>query len=108
MEADQLEVCSDSQLVVKQIEDDYEVKVEKMVCYIMKVRKLLKKFIRVTVRHIPRIENSWANALAKLATALQEDLYRRVPVEHLMEPSIDVNSDEVLPVMIAPSWMDPM
>ena len=29
MEADQLEVCSDSQLVVKQIEDDYEAKVKR-------------------------------------------------------------------------------
>ena len=29
MEADQLEVCSDSQLVVKQIEDSYEAKGEK-------------------------------------------------------------------------------
>ena len=25
-----------------------------------------------------------------------------------MEPLVDVNSDEVLPVMIAPSWMDPI
>ena len=51
------------------------------------------------VRHVPRTENSRANALAKLATTSQEDLDRQVPVEHLMEPLIDVNSDEVLPVM---------
>ena len=42
MEADQLEVCSDSQLVVKQIEDDYEVKGEKMIRYLKKVHELLK------------------------------------------------------------------
>ena len=47
MEVDQLEVCSDSQLVVKQIEDDYEAKNEKMIRYLMKVRELLKKFVRV-------------------------------------------------------------
>ena len=29
MEADQLEICSDSQLVVKQIEDSYEARGEK-------------------------------------------------------------------------------
>ena len=69
MEANQLEVCNDSQLVVKQIEDDYEVKGEKMIRYLKKVRKLLKKFIRVQVRHILRTENSWADALAKLAIA---------------------------------------
>ena len=46
MEADQLEVCSDSQLVVKQIEDYYEAKGEKMILYLKKVHKLLKKFVR--------------------------------------------------------------
>ena len=108
MEVDQLEVCSDSQLAVKQIEDDYEAKSEKMIRYLKKVCLLLKKFVRVKVRHIPRTENSRADALAKLATAPQEDLDKRVPIEHLMEPSVDVNNDEVLPIMTAPSWIDPI
>ena len=95
MEADQLEVCSDSQLMVKQIEDDYEEKGEKLVCYLKKVCELLKKFVRVQVRHIPRTENSRADTLAKLATMPQEDVDKRVSVEHLMKPSIEVNSDEV-------------
>ena len=45
MEVDQLEVCSDSQLVVKQIEDSYEAKAEKMILYLKTVRELLKKFV---------------------------------------------------------------
>ena len=44
--------------------------------------------------------------MAKLATTSQEDLDRRIPVEHLMEPSVNVNNDEVLLVMTASSWMD--
>ena len=47
MEADQLEICSDSQLVVKHIEYSYEAMGEKMVLYLKKVRELLKNFIRV-------------------------------------------------------------
>ena len=58
MEVDQLEVCSDSQLVVKQIEDSYEARGEKMILYLKKVRELLKKFVKVQIRHIPRVENS--------------------------------------------------
>ena len=50
LEVDQLEVHSDSQLVVRQIEDTYEAKSEKMVLYLQKV---------------PRTENSRADALAK-------------------------------------------
>ena len=44
LEVDQLEVHSDSQLVVRQIEDTYEAKSETMVLYLQKVRDLLKKF----------------------------------------------------------------
>ena len=58
MEADQLEVSIDSQLVVKQIEDSYEARWEKMILYLKKVRELLKKFTRVQVKHVPRAENS--------------------------------------------------
>ena len=47
MEADQLEVCSDSQLVVKRIEDSYEARGEKIILYLKKVQELFKKFIRV-------------------------------------------------------------
>ena len=108
MEANQLEVCSDSQLVVKQIEDSYEAKGKKMILYLKKAHELLKTFVRAQVKRVPRTENSRTGPLAKLATASQEDLDKRVPVEHLMEPSIDVNIDEVLPVMTDPSWMDPI
>ena len=61
------------------------------------MRELFKKFIRVQVRHVPRVENSWADALAKLATASREDLDRLVPVEHLPEPSVNVDNEESVP-----------
>ena len=47
LEVDQLEVYSDSQLVVRQIEDTYEAKSERMILYLQKVRNLLKKFVLV-------------------------------------------------------------
>ena len=108
MEADQLEVSSDSQLVVKQIENSYEGKGEKMILYLKKVRELFKKFIRVQVKHVPRAENSPFDALAKLATASEEDLGRLIPVEHLLKPSISIDNGEVAPVMSEQSWMDPI
>ena len=58
LEVDQLEVYSDSQLVVKQIEDKYEAKSGRMILYLRKVRDLLKKFVLVQVKHVPRVENS--------------------------------------------------
>ena len=43
MEVDKLEVCNYSKLVIKQIEDSYEAKGEKMILYLKKVRELLKQ-----------------------------------------------------------------
>ena len=108
MEVDQLEVCSDSHLVVRQIEDTYKAKSEKTILYLKKVWELLKKFILVQVRHIPREENSRANTLAKLATTSQEDLSRLTSVEYLAEPSIDLYGKEVTLIESEPSWMDPI
>ena len=62
----------------------------------------------VQFRHIPRAENSRAKTLAKLATTSQEDLSRLTLVEHLPEPSIDLNGVEVSPVTSKLSWMDPI
>ena len=59
-------------------------------------------------KYVPREEDSQADALAKLATALQKDLDRRIQFEHLSEPSININSEEILLVMTASSWMDPI
>ena len=79
-----------------------------MILYLKKVRELLKKFVRVQIRHIPRAENSRADALAKLATASQEDLNILTPVEHLSEPSVDLNNKEISPIMSETSWIDPI
>ena len=108
LEVDQLEVHGDSQLVVRQIEDTYEAKSEKMVLYLQKVRDLLKKFALVQVKYVPRTENSRSDALAKLATALQEDIGESTPVEYLAEPSIDPYGMVVAPVRSIPNWMDPI
>ena len=108
LEVDRLEICSDSQLVVRQIEDTYEAKSGRMTLYLRKVRDLLKKFVLVQVRHVPRAENSRADALAKLATALQEDLSKSTPVEYLAKPSIDLYDVVVAQVGSELSWMDPI
>ena len=74
-----------------------------MILYLKKVRELLKKFIQVQVRHVLRAENTQADALVKQSTASQEDLHRLIPVEHLPEPSVNVDDKEVSPVMSEPS-----
>ena len=103
LEVDQLEVYSDSQLVVRQIEDTYKAKSGRMILYLRKIRDLLKKFVLVQIKHVPRVENSRADALAKLATASQEDLSISTPVEYLAEPFIDLCDLQVAQIRTDPS-----
>ena len=79
-----------------------------MILYLKRVRDLMKKFVLVQVRHIPRTDNSRADALAKLTTASQEDLSKTTPIEYLAEPSIDLCGVEVAPIGSEPIWMDPI
>ena len=73
MEADQLEICSDSQLVVKQIEDSYEARGEKRIIYLKMVPELLKKITQVQVMHVPRAKNMRADALVLMRP---NDIYK--------------------------------
>ena len=57
---------------------------------------------------MPRAGNSRADALAKLATASQEDLSNSTPVEYLAEPSIDLCDVQVAQIRSEPSWMEPI
>ena len=79
-----------------------------MILYLRKVRDLLKKFVLVQIKHVPRAENSRVDALAKLATASQEDLSSSTPVEYLAKPSIDLCDVQVAQIRSDPSWMDPI
>ena len=74
-----------------------------MILYLKKVCELLKKFVLVHVRYVPRVENSQADALEKLATTSQEDLDRWISFENLPEPSININNEEIFPVMTTSS-----
>ena len=79
-----------------------------MILYLRKVHDLLKKFVLVQVKHVPRVENPRADALAKLATASQEDLTRLTLVEYLAKPSIDLYGKVVAQVGSKPTWMEPI
>lgn len=62
--ASELELRLDSELVVRQINGQYKVKHPSLHPLFEKTRARMKKFGRVTVKHIPRAENKNADALA--------------------------------------------
>ncbi|KAL5579904.1 hypothetical protein UlMin_012346 [Ulmus minor] len=82
-------IYSDSQLIVNQVNSEYQAKGEKMTFYLEKAKELLGKFEIVTITQIPRNENSNADALAHLTMRLEDCLLKIVPLEILDEPSIN-------------------
>ncbi|KAL5576459.1 hypothetical protein UlMin_018158 [Ulmus minor] len=81
-----LTIYSDSQLVVSQA---------------------MNQFDTVTIIQVPRDENTNADALARLATGLEERLLKTVPIEILEAPSID-KKEQVGSIVVRPCWMDPI
>ena len=65
-----LEICSDSQLVVGQIQGEYEDKDGHMARYLSNVRNILDKLNKWVIKRISRIENIQVNALARIAATL--------------------------------------
>ena len=65
---------SDSQLVVGQVNGEFEARDECMQGYLVKVRQVQSRFKSFTLRQIPRGQNCHADSLAMLATSLGSNL----------------------------------
>ncbi len=63
-----IEIFSDSELLVKQLYGIYKVRNENLIPLYKKVRSLLEKFRKYRISHINREENSIADKLAKEAS----------------------------------------
>jgi ribonuclease HI len=62
-----VEVYGDSELVIKQLNGQYECKSEALRSYYEECREILKSFPLVTLQHIPREHNEEANRLGQSA-----------------------------------------
>lgn len=66
MGAKNLEIRSDSQVVVSHVQGSAEAQGEKMIQYLDKVRKYYSNFDRIVVTKVSREENAQADALSKM------------------------------------------
>ena len=59
-----------------------------MVAYLKSAQVLLKSFDKYNIIQVPRADNTYADALARLESTKEADLYGLIPVEHLAQPNI--------------------
>ena len=65
-----LNIRSDSQLVVNQIKGVFEAKDPRMAKYLEKVMSILSQFVKYDISQVPRAENGHVEALASLRSAV--------------------------------------
>ncbi|CAL2237119.1 unnamed protein product [Prunus armeniaca] len=87
MGAKQIQIFSDSQLVVHQVNQDFTAKDVSMIAYLQHTRHLLTTFNVYLIGQVPRSENNHADALARLASAMEQGIGRNIHIEFLDQPS---------------------
>ncbi|XP_070005269.1 uncharacterized protein [Nicotiana sylvestris] len=71
MNIQELLVIGDLDLLVHQVHGEWATKNTKILPYLYHVRKLVKKFTKIEFKHVPRIQNEFADALATLSSMIQ-------------------------------------
>ena len=105
--ADKLLVQSDSQLVIEQVNKEFESRDPRMAKYVSWVKQRLGSFLVWKLEHVPMDYNDKADALATVAASLPITKTICLPIYYqpffLIAPSQVSQVDEILP-----SWMDPI
>uniref|UniRef100_A0A2N9I8K3 Uncharacterized protein n=1 Tax=Fagus sylvatica TaxID=28930 RepID=A0A2N9I8K3_FAGSY len=101
--ANRLKIRSDSQLIVGQVNGEYEAREDRMIKYLKLVRNAIKWFDEVRLVQIPHEQNTEADALAKLASS-DEATDQYIEVQH----SPSHLEEELSPINVSNSWMTPI
>ncbi|KAI3696981.1 hypothetical protein L6452_29656 [Arctium lappa] len=105
--ATRLHIRSDSSLVVNQINGEFAAKDSRMIAYYKIVKEEAKKFGHFVIEQIPRDQNTQADALANLGSALSRTTFDNIPIVHLATPSIKEDDNiSVAPIEEENSWSD--
>ena len=68
----------------------------------------MKFFRRFKIEQVPRIENTEADGLARLAFGFKDDTLGQTPIELLSESNIRESANHVMPMDYFTWWVDPI
>ena len=93
-----LEAFGDSQLIVKQVQGEYEVRSQDLIPYHKMAVEMAESFEGFFIEHIPRLQNTYADALAALAVSLAQppgtEQFVTVRTHQLLVPIYDEDDKE--------------
>ena len=107
LSADKLIIQSDSQLVVGQVNTEYESRDPQMAKYVALIKQRLAGFSTWKLEHVPRDSNEKADTLSAAAASLPITETIFLPIYY--QPNSLIATIRVNQVgAISPSWMDPI
>ncbi|XP_074311299.1 uncharacterized protein LOC141647138 [Silene latifolia] len=83
-----LQVYSDSLLIVNHVNDEYVARDSKMIAYLKVAKELKRKFKDCKLKQVPRDQNVKVDALTTLAATFKPTELANIPIAHVLEPSI--------------------
>ncbi|CAJ2653881.1 unnamed protein product [Trifolium pratense] len=110
LQAKEIKIYTDSQLVASQVLGEYQTKNDNLSEYLVLVKEKITKFNSVEILHVPREHNKRADILSKLASTKRKGGSKSVIQEILPRPSIEKPSRVVDINVIGDKdcWMTPV
>ncbi|XP_075649745.1 uncharacterized protein LOC142620230 [Castanea sativa] len=106
--AKEVEVYSDSLLVVSQVQGNFEAKYPRMIEYLRLAKQLMGNFETIKIERVAWGKNRHADSLATLASSITDKVPRLIRVELVPEPSIATKALIVQVTEAEKCWMDPI
>ncbi|XP_059436525.1 uncharacterized protein LOC132169517 [Corylus avellana] len=104
LEAEFVEVQSDSQVIVGHIRSEFEAKGSKMKLYLTKIQGMQKSFKRFYIVKIPREENEKADHLAHLGSSTENELEDSDQIIQIQQQPSIVEKVYILTIEVMPTW----
>lgn len=88
--------------MVSQVNGKFASRDKGMASYLKKVMESLTSFEKFELTKIPKVDNVHVDALSKLASRKDSELFKVAPIEHLSRPSISKRRKGVMWIKGAP------
>ncbi|XP_059460363.1 uncharacterized protein LOC132189630 [Corylus avellana] len=104
LEAELVEVRSDSQVIVGHIRGEFEAKGTNMKLYLSKIQGMLKFFKKFCIVKIPREENEKADHLACLGSSTESEVGESEQVIQVQQQPSIAEKVFILTIEVVPAW----
>ncbi|XP_070045759.1 uncharacterized protein [Nicotiana tomentosiformis] len=97
MNVQELLVIGDSDLLVHQVLKEWATKNTTILLYLHIVQKLIKRFTKIELKHVPRMQNEFAGALPTLSSMIQhldKNFIDPIPIEICKQPAYCAHAED--------------